>query len=184
MVNLALLSYLDQTQQIRNSYLGQNLQFFVAMESETRLMRVFVPSKMSIRAVLQVDFHLTSTCKLSSLLYLRDGLSRKANVETEQETEDGIAEEHLINATASIARETHPGISDGPPLPVSFDDTCSNSNWPAAIDREYNALVHRNTWKYVKITNNMLPILLKWTFRAKQIDDTQNNFLYKARCVL
>lgn len=90
---------------------------FVAMESHTRLIRVFIPLTKSIRAVCRADFHLTSTGKLLSLSSLLDGLSRQANVEAEQETEDGLTEEHLVNATASTAHKIHLEVYDEPRVP-------------------------------------------------------------------
>lgn len=33
-----------------------------------------------------------------------------------------------------------------PTIPRAFAEACKDPQWEAAIDREYNALVRRNTW--------------------------------------
>lgn len=86
--------------------------------------------------------------------------------------------------STKIPYKTHLGTSDGPPLPTSFEAACADTKWAAAIDREYEALIRRGTWEYLKHTTDMCPAPYKWTFRANQIDDSGTNFLHKARCVI
>lgn len=76
------------------------------------------------------------------------------------------------------------GISDGPPLPTSFESACQHPKWSEAIDREYNALIRRNTWKHIKRTADMNTEPFKLTFRGKKLDGNGTSFLYKAICVL
>lgn len=45
-------------------------------------------------------------------------------------------------------------------------------------------MIRRKTWTYVKRTEDMNPVPYKWNFRAKAIDADNQQFLYKARCVL
>lgn len=75
-------------------------------------------------------------------------------------------------------------ISDGPPLQFSFASACQHHYWSKAIDREYNALVHRNTWKHIARNYNITPVPFKWIFRKIKIDHEGKEFLYKSRCVL
>ena len=52
-------------------------------------------------------------------------------------------------------------------IPRSFEEARKDKNWRVAIDREYNALVNRNTWTYVPRTNEMRPLPFLWNFRVK-----------------
>lgn len=75
-------------------------------------------------------------------------------------------------------------ITDGPPLPTSFNAACNNKRWSEAIDRDFEALKRRRTWSYIKCTGDMQPVPFKWTYRAKKLDEKGEEFLFKARCVL
>ena len=45
-----------------------------------------------------------------------------------------------------------------PNVRTSFEIACQYPGWRAAIDREYNALVQRGTWSYVKQERGMNPV--------------------------
>lgn len=181
---------------------------FVGMESDSRLVRVFIPSKNVLRVVRRADFHPVKGNRLPSVSSLLDGLSRQREFEDEtsslhqEEVENTLVQcmvalhhnssilEYIEPNRSGLLRanlvphKTHQGISDGPPLPLSFKDACNHPAWAASIDREYLALVERETWEYVKRTADMKPVPFKWSFRAKQIDDEGKEFIYKARCNL
>jgi len=42
--------------------------------------------------------------------------------------------------------------------------------WGEAIDREYQALLKRSTWKYVQHTPDMKPVPQLWVFKLKTLD--------------
>lgn len=54
--------------------------------------------------------------------------------------------------------------------------------WSDAIDREYNALLKRETWLYVKQAKDMNVLVATWIFRIKPFDCHGKQALYKARC--
>lgn len=68
-------------------------------------------------------------------------------------------------------------------IPKSFSDTCKIPAWTSAIDRKYDALVERGTWKYIDFTPDLDPLPFTWNFRVK---DTfyGDEMMYKARCWL
>ena len=76
------------------------------------------------------------------------------------------------------------GISDGPPLPKSFQEACKIPHWADAIDREYEACVRRGTWKLISRTDGMNPVPFKWRFRAKRVEDPEMEYIFKERCNL
>ena len=69
-------------------------------------------------------------------------------------------------------------------IPTSFKKACEIPKWAESIDREYNALVDRQTWKYVKWTADMKPIPFIWDFRIKDTVGSMAELLFKARCCL
>ena len=97
----------------------------------------------------------------------------------------------MINAFTAVSAE-HPLIAYmsnkkkkyDPNVPKNFSEACEYPGWCKAIDREYNALVQRNTWRYVKRTSDMKPVPFTWVFKSKQIDSEGKKFLEKARCCL
>ncbi len=52
------------------------------------------------------------------------------------------------------------------------------------MDREYNALVKRNTWSYVKPQHGVKHVLCTWEFKKKTLNAEGPKFLEKARCCL
>ena len=180
---------------------------FVGMESDTRLIRVYVPSSQRIRILRRADFHPITDNLLPSVTSLLDGISRQRAIEAGTTAEPDLEEalqataanldllndlKHVsgnFSAQSSVMSVLKPhknymGISDGPPLPRSFDEACRIPHWAEAIDREYNAHIRNNTWKYVKLTPDMKPVPFKWAFRAKAVNADRMMYLYKARCNL
>lgn len=41
------------------------------------------------------------------------------------------------------------GVSDGPPVPTTFISALKFLNLSEVINRDYNTLLHRDTWKYI-----------------------------------
>ncbi len=60
--------------------------------------------------------------------------------------------------------------ADDARVPTSFEEACQSPEWAAAIDREYNALIRRNTWTYVRPSAEMNIIAFLWIFRLKLLD--------------
>lgn len=79
-----------------------------------------------------------------------------------------------------IPHKSYIGASYGPPLPFSFEAACTSREWSAAIDEEYQALIKRNTWKYIPCKPGEHAPPFKWIFRAKQIDEAGREFTFKA----
>ena len=69
-------------------------------------------------------------------------------------------------------------------LPRSFNDAVKDPACCDAIDREYNALVARNVWRYVPRTSSMQPLPYTWVFRLKPLNASGSECLHKARCVV
>lgn len=93
-------------------------------------------------------------------------------------------EKHLVKTAPLIAEKTNLGISDGPSLPTTFKAAGIHPNWDADIDREYKALIKWKTWTYIRNSPEMQTVPFKSTFWAKQVDDSGELFLLKARSVL
>ena len=52
-------------------------------------------------------------------------------------------------------------------IPQKFEEACKIPKWADAIDREYNAMVERKTWEYVKLTPYRRPLPYIWNFPIK-----------------
>ncbi len=63
-------------------------------------------------------------------------------------------------------------------LPTSFEDASQYPGWRSAIDREYNAVLRRRIWSYVKLQTGMTSVLL----RLKPLDADGKNLMEKDRC--
>lgn len=200
--------YYPRTQPAQKLLPRSEFCHFVGMESECRLVRVFVPATNTIRTVRRGDFHPVKGNALPSITSLLEGLAREKQLEedSQQLTPDDV-EDALARCMAAIhhhtgiveytkyidcknyginltPHKTNQGISDGPPLPKAFTDACCHPHWAAAIDREFKALVDRGTWEYVPRTPDMQPVPFKWAFRTKQVNQAGTDFLFKARCNL
>ncbi len=128
---------------------------FVGMESSTRLIRVYLPSAKSVKVIRCTDFRLIKDSRLPGISTCIDGLSRQASIEVDEDVqqEHPNAEAHLIHCVTALHQES-PRLAlpearaDDARVPSSFEEACQSPKW-AAIDREYNALVRRNTCTYV-----------------------------------
>lgn len=160
---------------------------FIGVEGDQRLIRVYVPTTNKIRRVRRADFHRNKSTPLPSVSALLDGIYRQRIIEeeTNEDTEDQT-EEVLQSTLASLElnktltmtpafsltsrftpHKTYLGVIDGPPLPTSFAFACFSTERAAAIDSEYNFLLRRGTWKYIKFDANITPVPFKSTFRSK-----------------
>lgn len=199
--------YYPKTTKTRKLLPRSELANFLGVEGDERMIRVFVPETKTIRRLRRADFHVSKNSPLPSVSSLLDGIARQRIIKEEQHQQtsnDQPEVEELLQATLAsvklnnslstpipfsltsrlVPHKTYLGVSDGPELPTSFDSACHSAKWAAAIDREYNDLLRRGTWTYIPSDKNHPPVPFKWIFRAKQIDDIGNEFLYKARCVL
>lgn len=149
---------------------------FIGVESDRILLRVYVPEFNTVRVVRNADFHVISRNSLPSVTSLIDGLSRQRRMEESLNQEESNTEEDLIRCMSSInlanpivhystksLGKSFLGVTDGPPLPRSFATACADPKWEMAIDREYDALVRRGTWTYIRRTPSMHPAPFKWT---------------------
>lgn len=126
---------------------------FVGVERNTRLPRIFVTEKKSIIFRRKDYFEL-----YHGETSLPDRISRKLaqegmEIPDEVTTEDPDIEEQLLRAFGAYIRHLcvkGKAKDTDTRLPRSFAEACKYQGWDAAIDCEYNALVRRGTWTYVK----------------------------------
>jgi len=162
---------------------------FVGMESDESLYRIYNPTTKKTFTTRKADFKESKADLLPSVSVLLDGLARQHEAEASSAI-DGDSEELLHQSLVCIHHETpHIAYSIKKKrkdfsVPSSFAKACEDPNWCDAIDREYNALVKRNTWTYIRRTPEMKPVPFTWVFKLKQIDGDGKRFLHKARCCL
>ena len=66
----------------------------------------------------------------------------------------------------------------------SFGNLCQFKECSYAIDCEYNSLVKRGTWSYIKRKADMKPVPYTWLFKQKPLDAEGKKFIDQARyCV-
>ncbi|XP_019151008.1 PREDICTED: uncharacterized protein LOC109147806 [Ipomoea nil] len=66
--------------------------------------------------------------------------------------------------------------------PTCYSQAVGHPQWRDAIDQEFNALLHNNTWQLVPATPNMNIVGCKWVFRTKRKANGSVE-RYKARLV-
>lgn len=69
-------------------------------------------------------------------------------------------------------------------VPSSFNKAWKIPKWTDAIDPQYDALVKRNMWAYVKLTSGMRPIPYVLYFHVKDTVGPVVSEICKARCCL
>lgn len=155
---------------------------FVGMESDEKLCRVYKPKIDRVNVVRLADFRPCSPSLLPPITTLLDGLSRQSDLDN-MENYDSPSDEAFLGAfQASLTTFIAKGNLKDPRLPKSFNDAIQSPDWCAAIDREFNALRNRNTWKLIRRTPDMNVLPFTWVFRIKPLDATGKTVLYKARC--
>lgn len=160
---------------------------FVGMKSEARLVKVYIPAMKKIREVRRQDFKPLHESKLPGISTLLDGIARQAALE-EKELDDEqqfAAQAHLIHCLTALYQQSPDlGLPDHAAskakVSKSFRQACQSQKWAAAIDREYNALVDRQTWTYVDPTSGINVIDFTWTFRIKLLDPTGKGYLLQS----
>lgn len=170
---------------------------FVGMEGEVRLFRVFVPATQQIIITRAQDFHEDKRETLPGFSSLMDGISREMELSAFDEVDtarkkrtelEADLEEQLLTGMTAITPQ-NPSVfvsnktSKDPSLPRSFSRACEDPAWAEAIDREFNALVRRQTWKLIPRTPDMRPVPYTWVFKLKPLN-TNGHMLHKARCVV
>ena len=76
----------------------------------------------------------------------------------------------------------HPSLFLADFEPKTVKHALKNSNWFAAMQEEYDALLKNRTWDLVPLPANRQAIGYKWVFRVKEIVDGSIN-KFKARLV-
>ncbi|XP_019157305.1 PREDICTED: uncharacterized protein LOC109153872 [Ipomoea nil] len=66
--------------------------------------------------------------------------------------------------------------------PTCYSQAVGHAHWREAMDQEFNALLHNNTWRLVPSQPHMNIIGCKWVFRTKR-STTGSIEHYKARLV-
>ena len=161
---------------------------FIGMSSEHSLYRIFLPATKKIYICRRADFTiLKKDTELPSFSTLMENVSRHRQIAEAEEEEESDVEEtqsaayfaHYSQIPLALKAKTKDKR-----IPTSFSKACTNPNWAKAIDREYNALVKRNTWEYVKREPDMKPLPFIWNFRVKDTAGSLAEVLFKARCCL
>lgn len=167
----------------------------MGLESDTRLMCVFIPSENIVNIIRRFVIHPINDKQvhnqLPSFQNFLDGLARENSTDynnhTERDGEDILLRSMSEISVKAYAAQLKPppnyrGISDGPPLQTSFESACQHPKWSGAIDR-----VQRTpTKKHLEINQTKQlheTVPFKWTFRAKELDQDGTSFLNKDRSV-
>ena len=79
---------------------------FVGMESDRRIMRMYVPGNKQIRTIRRADFKPLRNEKLPGVAALLEGLSRQHSIEAEENSSDGQAEARLVRCLISVYKES------------------------------------------------------------------------------
>lgn len=162
-------------------------------QSDTRLLSVYIPSLDKTKVVRSADFHETSEQELPRISTLVEGIPRQAVIDSRmgEDTDGRTDAESLLIYAMTVQHYPNTSTQDGIVerrnenvlAPGSFSEAQRYPEWTAAIDKEYDALVSRNTWAYVGRTDNMNVIPFLWTFRVKYLDTGGHRYKCKGRCI-
>ena len=134
---------------------------FVGVQSDTRSYRVYIPEDKGVKVIRRGDFHQSNDQRLPGVASLLDELSRQSSIEaTEGHNATPDAESHLLTLTTSIfeanpSMALPPKTNDIPDTPRNFKEACQSREWSEDKHREYNALIDRETWHYVRRIQGM-----------------------------
>ena len=92
---------------------------------------------------------------------------------------DGTLARRQLQADHTYALQTE---ASSIPTPTSFTQASKDPAWRAAMNEEYTALMHNQTWTLVSPPKQCKPIGCKWVFRVKLKADGSLE-RYKARLV-
>ena len=133
--------------------------YFVGMASETVLLLIFIPQTKAFIQVRRNDFRKYDGTDLPGVEALLDGIARQVEKERTEGDSKNIWEDEENNALlidafvdnhALLTRCLATKKKFDPNVPRSFNEACQYPRWCVAIDREYNALVRRRTWRYIR----------------------------------
>ena len=163
------------------------------MQSDTTIVRFYVPEKKGIIFCRVQDFHAVNSSALPNVSSSLHGITRQSEVENMSFTDNQLAEEEngveeqLASALITL-HQNHPHafvskktLAD-PTLPRNFKEACQDVEWREAIDREFNTLFKRDSCKLVPFQPGMKPVPFTWAFRKKPLDVEGRRFLKKAVC--
>lgn len=162
---------------------------FVGMGSDQSRYRVYIPENRSVLVTRVRDFQMQDHEQLPGVSHLLDGISRRTGLIEEDGMENDGEKEHLLAQAFFVhlpfglptSWSAHYAMScnsiDGR-VPRSFKEACRNQKWAEAIDREYKALLDRNTWVLVSRTRDMNVVPHTWVFRLKDLNSAGNSVLH------
>ena len=149
----------------------------VGMVSDTALIQVYIPQTKSIKNVRRTDFRKYDGTPLPGVEALLDGIARQVEIEaTSSDDNAAKLDEYSAHLTNAFVKN-HSLLANcnatkkkkfDPNVPRLFSEACQFPGWRAAIDREYTALVKRNTWVYIKRKPEMKPVPYTWVFKAEK----------------
>lgn len=166
------------------------------MASDTVIVKVFIPQTKAIVTVLRNYFHKYDGTELPFVEALLDGTARQEAERTKNQVNlaiherakldesynsiliDAFVGNHAILARCFATEKTEVD----PCVRRNFAEACQYPGWSKAIDGEYNALVSRDTWEYVRLQPGMRPVPYTWVFLVKPLDAEGKKFMEKTRC--
>ena len=166
--------------------------FFVGMDSDNTLLRIYHPDSKEVRPCRAADFTVIKEQQaLPSFDDLLDGISRRQELaetlfdsspeaDEDQDPQDTMA--HCLFTHYTQTPFAGKAKNRDHSIPRGFTEACKIPEWAEAIDREYYALKERETWKYVRPQPGDTPIPYLWQFRIKETPGADVAILHKARC--
>lgn len=123
---------------------------------------------------------------------LLEGIARQRAMDEDSNKHDETdeAEEMLARCMFTLSTQTHFALkaktasTTDTTFPRNFQEACKNQHWADGIDREYDALVERNTWQLISFEDGMHPLPYMWKFRIKDTPGADGPFNHKARCCM
>lgn len=153
------------------------------------MFRIFLPQLKRIILTRVQDIREHREDKLPGVTSLLDDLSRQCNIESLLGV-SGEAEELLHKAfrvylpALQASHSTKYRRVRNDDTPRSFKEAVHSPAWREAIDREYQALLKRETWRFVHKTADMKPVPFTWVFKLQQLNKYGTGLLHKARCCI
>ena len=169
---------------------GSLHSFFIGMESNESLCRLYILSKQAVASCRVADFTpLKGNKSLPSMNILLEVIAIQRAMDEESNTPDEAdeAEEILARCMFTLSTQTHFALkaksasTRDARIPRSFQEAFKSQHWADAIDCEYDALVELNNWKLISFQDGMNPLPYTWKFRIKDTTGADVPFIHKAR---
>lgn len=152
---------------------------FIRIESDNRLLRVYIPESNSVKTVCLDDFHPLHGSSLQSFSNILDGISRQWEIDETNQSSESEAEDRFVSAMTAIhlAHTT-----------VLYGRKQESAQKPPKMDSCYKKGIWRSsaTW-YVRIyppNAGYETCSVQIDIVCQRLDEASTSFRYKARSVL